>query len=76
MKKTVEIDINEDEVVVASLEDTLAYVEDCIFSCEYPDHQSGWMRNLRIFSSDPVEDLKQLKKFRKALKKVLSWYTV
>lgn len=76
MQKQVMVDINEDEVVVASLNDTLGYVEDCIFSCEYPDDQSGWMRNLRIFSNDPEEDLKKLKKFRKALKKVISWYTV
>ena len=71
-----EVDVNEDEVVAASLQDTLEYIEDCILSFEYSEAQATWKHSWRIFDNDPEEDLKQLKKFRKALKKVISWYTV
>lgn len=67
MLKQVAVEIEEDEVVVASLTDTLGYIENSI--------EQSYCTNPQVFSCDPVEDLKQLKKFRKALKKVIDWYT-
>lgn len=76
MMKQVMVEIEEDEVVVASLTDTLEYVEVCIFNHENPKKVAdASFTTPLIFSNDPEEDLKKLEKFRKALKKVLRWYT-
>ncbi len=65
MLKQMMVDIDEDEVVVTSLTDTLEYIESCLRTPE----------TTSIFSFDQVEETRKLKKFRKALKKVLDWYT-
>jgi hypothetical protein len=76
MFKQLMVDINEDEVVVESLTDTLGYIEDSIRRhTSQEDGEGSFVRSVRIFCKDPVEDLEKLKKFRKALKKVISWYT-
>lgn len=67
MMKRVMVEIDTAEVAVTSLQDTLEYIEECIANNK---HGVG----TRVFDSDYEEDLKQLKKFRKALKKVISWY--
>lgn len=75
MLKQVAVEIEEDEVVVASLTDTLEYIEACIFKHENPKGVVDFLGTAAIFSNDPEEDLKKLEKFRKALKKVIDWYT-
>lgn len=76
MLKTVTVEIDEDPMVVDSLSETLGYIEDALLQHQYPDtERSSFYMTPSVFSSDPLEDIKKLKKFRKALKKVIDWYT-
>lgn len=76
MLKQVMVEIEEDEVVAASLTDTLWYIEESIARYVDPSSIKGSLScSAHIFSNDPEEDLKKLKKFRKALKKVIDWYS-
>ena len=58
-----------DKIVVANLTLTVDYWEEQLSRYKDPEH--GW---IAIFSVDPEEDKKEIRKMIKAAKRVLSYY--
>ena len=58
-----------DQIVVASLTSTVDYWEQQLQRYKDPEH--GW---IALFSVDPEEDKKEIRKMIKAAKRVLSFY--